>query len=82
MHPPAALKANEEYVRSCQPGLDRREASSRRRRKHFVEQGGCLRCAYRKQLEGDFLCRRQCREDRASGVTGGIRDTPKVLLTF
>ncbi len=25
--------------------------------------GGCCRCAYRKRLEGDFLCQR-CREDR------------------
>ncbi len=30
---------------------------------HSVAEGGCRRCAYRKRLEGDFLCER-CREDR------------------
>ena len=30
---------------------------------HSVAQGSCRRCAYRKRLEGDFLCER-CREDR------------------
>ena len=30
---------------------------------HSVAEGGCRRCAYRKRLEGDFLCAR-CREDR------------------
>ena len=44
-------------------------------------QGGCRRCAYRKRLKGDFLCGR-CRDDRAPGVTGRFRDTPKVLLSF
>ena len=29
----------------------------------MVAEGGCRRCAYRKRLEGDFLCPR-CREDR------------------
>ena len=28
-----------------------------------MAEGGCRRCAYRKRLEGDFLCPR-CREDR------------------
>ncbi|MCY4011373.1 MAG: hypothetical protein OXG82_01515 [Gammaproteobacteria bacterium] len=28
-----------------------------------MAEGGCHRCAYRKRLEGDFLCER-CRQDR------------------
>ena len=60
---PAARKANGEWYRSCQPCLDRRAASCRRRRAALAAEGGCRRCAYRKKLEGDFLCAR-CREDR------------------
>ena len=60
---PVAVKKNGEYAKSCAGCLARRAASCRRRRAHFVEQGGCRRCAYRKRLKGDFLCAR-CREDR------------------
>ena len=60
---PVAIKKNGEYAKSCAGCLARRAASCRRRRAHFVEQGGCRRCAYRKRLQGDFLCAR-CREDR------------------
>ena len=60
---PCAVKANGEWARSCQKCLDRRAASCRRRRAAKTAEGGCRRCAYRKRLEGDFLCAR-CREDR------------------
>ena len=60
---PAAIKKNGEPAKSCQACLDRRAASCRRRRKALIAEGGCRRCAYRKRLEGDFLCQR-CRDDR------------------
>ena len=60
---PVAVKKNGEYAKSSAGCLARRAASCRRRRAHFVAQGGCRRCAYRKRLEGDFLCQR-CREYR------------------
>ncbi len=60
---PVAIKANGKPAKSCQRCLDRRARSCRRRRAHFVAQGGCRRCAYRKRLHGDFLCQR-CRDDR------------------
>ena len=50
-------------AKSCRRCLDRRAASCRRRRRHFVEHGGCRRCAYRPRLEGDYLYAR-CRKDR------------------
>ncbi len=58
-----APKPDGGWYASCQPCLDRRAASCRRRRAALVAQGGCRRCSYRKRLEGDFLCER-CREDR------------------
>ena len=58
-----ALKRDGTPAKACSRCLKRRAASCRRRRRHFVEQGGCRRCAYRKRAEGDFLCGR-CREDR------------------
>ena len=60
---PVAIKKNGEPAKSCQACLYRRAASCRRRRAHFVAQGGCRRCAYRKRADGDFLCER-CRADR------------------
>ena len=60
---PCAVKANGEWAASCQPCLDRRAASCRRRRAAKTAEGGCSRCAYRKRLEGDFLCQR-CRDER------------------
>ena len=60
---PASLKANGEYAKSCEPCRIRRAKSCKRRRAALVAQGGCRRCAYRQQLEGDFLCQR-CRDDR------------------
>ena len=60
---PAAIKDNGEYAKSCVDCLSRRARSCRRWRKILVAQGGCRRCAYRKRLDGDFLCAR-CREDR------------------
>ena len=57
------IKPDGSLARSYRPCLDRRAASCSRRRRHFVERGGCRRCAYRPRLEGDFLCER-CREDR------------------
>ncbi len=60
---PASLKANGEYAKSCEPCRIRRAKSCKRRRAALVAEGGCRRCAYRKRLEGDFLCAR-CREDR------------------
>ncbi len=58
-----AIKKNGQPATACQRCLDRRAASCRRRRKTLTAKGGCRRCAYRKRLEGDFLCAR-CREDR------------------
>ncbi len=49
---PAAVKKDGTFAASC-----------RRRRAALAAEGGCRRCAYRKRLEGDFLCAR-CREDR------------------
>ena len=60
---PVARKKNGDYARSCRGCLERRARSCRRRRRALAAQGGCRRCAYRKRLEGDFLCAR-CREDR------------------
>ena len=60
---PRARKPDGGCYRSCQPCLDRRAASCRRRRAELVAEGGCRRCSYRKRLEGDFLCE-GCREDR------------------
>ena len=60
---PAARKKNGEPAKSCQSCLDRRAASCRRRRAALAAEGGCRRCAYRKRLQGDFLCQR-CREHR------------------
>ena len=60
---PVAIKKDGEFAKSCAGCLARRAASCRRRRAHFVELGGCRRCAYRKRLAGDFLCAR-CRDDR------------------
>ena len=58
-----AIKRDGTPATACQRCLDRRAASCRRRRAHFVAKGGCRRCAYRKRAPGDFLCAR-CREDR------------------
>ena len=60
---PCARKANGEWAHACQPCLDRRAASCRRRRAALTAEGGCRRCAYRKRLAGDFLCQR-CRDER------------------
>ena len=60
---PAAIKKNGQPAKSCQKCLDRRSASCRRRRAALGAEGGCSRCAYRKRLDGDFLCAR-CRADR------------------
>ena len=60
---PVAIKKNGEPAKACQRCQDRRARSCKRRRSHFVAQGGCRRCAYRERMEGDFLCER-CREDR------------------
>ena len=60
---PRARNPDGGWYKSCQPCLDRRAASCRRRRAALTAEGGCRRCAYRKRLEGDFLCRR-CREER------------------
>lgn len=60
---PAALKKDGTFAHACQRCLDRRSASCRRRRAALAAEGGCSRCAYRKRLEGDFLCGR-CRADR------------------
>ena len=60
---PAAVKKNGEYAKSCRSCLVRRAKSCRRRRKILAAQGGCRRCAYRKRLDGDFLCQ-WCRDDR------------------
>ena len=58
-----APKPDGGWYASCQPCLDRRAASCRRRRAALVAEGGCRRCGYRKRAEGDFLCAR-CRKDR------------------
>ena len=58
-----AIKRDGTPAHACQRCLDRRAASCRRRRAALVAKGGCRRCAYRKRLEGDFLCER-CREAR------------------
>ena len=60
---PVAIKKNGEPAKACQRCLDRRARSCKRRRAALVADGGCRRCAYRKRLEGDFLCKR-CREER------------------
>ena len=60
---PAAVKKDGTFAHACQPCLDRRAASCRRRRAALAAEGGCRRCAYRKRAAGDFLCPR-CREDR------------------
>ena len=62
-HRPAAIKKDGTFAHACQRCLDRRAASCRRRRSALVAEGGCRRCAYRKRLEGDFLCQR-CRDER------------------
>ena len=58
-----AIKKDGTPAKSCQRCLDRRAASCRRRRAALAAEGGCRRCAYRKRLEGDFLCQR-CRNER------------------
>lgn len=58
-----AVKRDGTPAHACQRCLDRRAASCRRRRAALVAEGGCRRCAYRKRLEGDFLCAR-CRQQR------------------
>ena len=60
---PAAVKKDGTFAHACQRCLDRRAASCRRRRAALAAEGGCRRCAYRKRLEGDFLCRK-CRGER------------------
>ena len=58
-----AIKSDGTPAHACQNCLDRRARSCRRRRAALVAEGGCRRCAYRKRLEGDFLCERG-RDDR------------------
>ena len=58
-----AIKSDGTPAKSCQRCLDRRARSCKRRRAALVAEGGCRRCAYRKRLDGDFLCQR-CRDDR------------------
>jgi len=58
-----AIKSDGIPAHACQNCLDRRARSCKRRRTALVAEGGCRRCAYRKRLEGDFLCQR-CRDDR------------------
>ena len=60
---PVGLKKNGELAKSCDRCLERRARSCKRRRAALVAEGGCRRCAYRKRLQGDFLCQR-CRDDR------------------
>ena len=60
---PVWIKPDGTPAGSCRPCLDRRAASCRRRRAALAAEGGCRRCAYRKRLEGDYLCRR-CRDER------------------
>ena len=58
-----AIKKDGTPAKACARCLSRRAESCRRRRAALAAEGGCRRCAYRKRLEGDFLCER-CREDR------------------
>ncbi len=58
-----AIKKNGEPATACASCLARRARSCKRRRKALVANGGCRRCAYRKTLQGDFLCQR-CRDER------------------
>ena len=58
-----AIEADGAPAKACRRRLERRAASCRRRRAHFVAQGGCRRCAHRERVKGDFLCERR-REDR------------------
>ena len=58
-----AIKRDGTPAHACRNCLDRRARSCKRRRAALVAEGGCRRCAYRKRLEGDFLCER-CREER------------------
>ena len=58
-----AIKSDGTPAHACQNCLDRRARSCKRRRAALVAEGGCRRCAYRKRLEGDFLCQR-CRDER------------------
>ena len=60
---PAAVKKDGTHAHACASCLARRARSCKRRRQALVAEGGCRRCAYRKRLEGDFLCRR-CRDER------------------
>ena len=57
------IKRDGTPAKACSRCLNRRAQSCRRRRAALVAEGGCRRCAYRKRIEGDFLCER-CREDR------------------
>ena len=52
---PVSIKSDGTPAKACSRCLERRAA--------LVAEGGCRRCAYRKRVEGDFLCER-CREDR------------------
>ena len=70
---PVWIKPDGTLAKACRPCLDRRAASCRRRRRHFVELGGCRRCAYRKRLEGDYLCR-SCRDHRDAAREERRRD--------
>ena len=58
-----ALKRDGTPATACQRCLNRRAQSCPRRRAALLAEGGCRRCAYRKRVEGDFLCER-CRENR------------------
>ena len=58
-----AIKGDGTPARACQNCLNRCARSCRRRRAALVARDRCRRCAYRKRLDGDFLCQR-CREDR------------------
>ncbi|MCY3814236.1 MAG: hypothetical protein OXH15_20840 [Gammaproteobacteria bacterium] len=70
---PVWIKPDRTLAKSCRSCLDRRAASCRRRRRHFVQLGGCRRCAYRPRAEGDYLCAR-CREDRDAEREQSRRD--------
>lgn len=70
---PVWIKPDGTLAKSCRPCLDRRAASCRRRGRHFVEQGGCRRCAYRPRAEDDYLCAR-CREHRDAEREQSRRD--------
>ena len=65
-HNKVAIKRDGTPAHACQNCLDRRARSCKRRRAALVAEGGCRRCAYRKRLEGDFLCQR-CRDERDVG---------------